>query len=99
MASIEDFKSYGPLTGVQPLLVLNSLSEHCVRVTGLTGDLTIEIVGRGKNKTTDRQNPGATGENIIPQNSSISLEAGALDYIVVTPTTMDAEYTVEITSY
>lgn len=97
MADITKSKVEGPFTGVQNIPVVDSVSLHTVHIKGSTGDVTLTVVPKGFDLA-DARNPGADGENVIPENDMIQVEAGSLAFIVLTPTNTGAEYSVSVSS-
>ena len=99
MADVKNFVSHQNLTGerVLPNTTGKNCTEFHLRFKGDTGDITVEVVGRGLDKDADRENPGADGENIVSAGTGILISVGAVDYFVITPTNLSNTYQVDIT--
>ncbi|WP_297533032.1 hypothetical protein [Thalassolituus sp.] len=97
MADITKSITRMDVSGVQNIPVIDSVSLHTVHIKGSTGDVTLTVVPKGFD-VADARNPGADGENVIPENNMIQVEAGSLAFIVLTPTNTGAEYSVSVSS-
>ena len=97
MADITKSAVFGPFNDVQNIPVVSSVSLHTVHIKGSTGDVTLTVVPKGFDLA-DARNPGTDGENVIPENDMIQVEAGSLAFIVLTPTNTGAEYSVSVSS-
>lgn len=97
MADITKSITRMDVSGVQNIPVIDSVSLHTVHIKGSTGDVTLTVVPKGFD-VADARNPGADGENVIAENGMIQIEAGSLAFIVLTPTSTGAEYSVSVSS-
>ena len=97
MPDINNKKVFGPFQDEKLIQVANGLSLHTLYFSGATGDITITVVPYGFDSSA-RVNPGADGENVVSENGMIQLDAGAIDYVVVTPTVTNVDYSVSVSS-
>jgi hypothetical protein len=98
MPDIQKKQIKNGLQGEQLIQVANGSSLHTLYFSGATGDITITVVPYGFDSSTNRVNPGAESENIVSENGMIQLDAGAIDYVVVTPTVTNVDYSVSVSS-
>lgn len=97
MPDIQKKQIKNGLQGEHLIQVANGSSWHTLYFSGATGDITITVVPYGFDSSA-RVNPGAESENIVSESGMIQLDAGAIDYVVVTPTATNVDYDVSVSS-